>query len=332
MAIQVSVKRPVKGELHVEPLTGAKGEVRRRDGRDRHVDRVLAGLAEAQHGVVGRYQLLVAGIGRRAIGARLKREALHRVDRGVYAVGHPVLSVHSKWMAATLAYGPETVLSHRSAAELWGVANRSSRAVEVTRATHVRRRPRIVAHQALLPEDERTTVEGIPVTTVPRTILDLAAVMSKRQVERALNEVEVQGLTDRLSIPDLLARYPGRRGSAVLRALLDEGAGAGGVTKNDFEELFASLVDIHGLPRPKFNADLQVGGRFLSVDCLWRKEQLIVELDGRAVHGTRSAFESDRERDRLLMIAGWRVMRVTWRQLHTQGATIAADVRRALSR
>ncbi len=235
-------------------------------------------------------------------------------------------------MAAVLACGPGAALSHRSAARLWALRRGSGGAIEVTRAKGWRAPMGVKIHRLPLPEDERTVVEGIPVTTVPRTILDLAAVVSARQVERALNEVEVQGLTDRLSIPDLLARYPGRRGSAVLRALLDEGAGGDGVTKNDFEELFSSLLDSHGLPRPRFNEDLAIDGRFFSADCLWRKERLIVELDGRAVHGTREAFESDRERDRLLMLRGWRVMRVTWRQLHTQGATIATDVRRALSR
>ena len=173
-------------------------------------------------------------------------------------------------------------------------------------------------------------VDSIPVTTVPRTILDLAAVASRRQLEQALNEMEVQGLTDRLSVPDLLARYPRRRGSVVLRTLLNEGAESRGVTKNDFEERFVSLLDSHRLPRPLFNADVSVGGRFFSVDCLWRKEHLIVELDGRAVHGTRRAFEADRERDRQLMLAGWRVMRITWRQLCDQNAAIAADVRKAL--
>jgi len=207
----------------------------------------------------------------------------------------------------------------------------SSRVVEVTRATSAWRRALIIAHQSILPEDERTVVEGIPVTTAPRTILDLAAIATKRQIERALNEMEVRGLTGPLSIPDLLARHPGRRGTAVLRALLDDGAAGQGVTKFALEERFVALLDRHGLPRPRFNADLWVGGRFFSVDCLWRKERLVVELDGRAVHGTRKAFEMDRERDRLLVIDGWRVMRVTWRQLHDQGASIARDIRRALS-
>jgi len=103
-----------------------------------------------------------------------------------------------------------------------------------------------------------------------------------------------------------------------------------GVTRNDFEELFVSLVDSYGLPRPRFNADVAVGGRFFSADCLWAEERLIVELDGRAVHGTARAFEADRERDRLLLAEGWRVMRVTWRQLRDEGAAIAGDVRAGL--
>jgi very-short-patch-repair endonuclease len=187
-----------------------------------------------------------------------------------------------------------------------------------------------VAHRAALPDDERTVVEGIPVTTVPRTILDMAAVAPRRQVERTLNEVEVQGLTDPLSIPDLLARYPGRRGTGLVRELLDEGVD-GGVTGNDFEELFVSLLDSYGLPRPRFNADISVTGRFFSVDCLWQRQRLIVELDGRAVHATRRSFESDRERDRLLVVDGWRVMRVTWHQLRDRAPAIAADLRQALA-
>lgn len=185
-------------------------------------------------------------------------------------------------MAATLACGSGTVLSHRSAGELWGIVPRSSRAIEVICPTHIRRRACILPHQSSLPDDERMVVDGIPVTTVPRTILDLAAVASRRQVERALSEVEVQGLTDRLSIPDLLARYPRRRGTAVLRELLGEGAEAGGVTRNDFEEAFVPLLDSHRLPRPRFNADVAVAGRFFSADCLWQRERLIVELDSRS--------------------------------------------------
>lgn len=297
----------------------------------REVDLLLAELASRQHGVVARRQLLTAGVGRGVIDNRLGRR-LHPICRGVYAVGYPVSSTESRWMAAALAAGPGAVLSHRSAAQLWRLVSRSSHRSEVTRPTYFRSHPLICAHRSLLPDDERTVVERIPVTTVPRTVLDFAALASRRQVERMLNEVEVQGLANRLSIPDLLARYPGRRGTAVLRDLLGEGAEAGGVTRNDFEEAFVPLLDSHGLPRPRFNADLAVAGRFFSADCLWQRERLIVELDSRAVHGTHKAFESDRERDRLLMVDGWRVMRITWRQLRNQRGSIASDLRKALTR
>jgi hypothetical protein len=202
--------------------------------------------------------------------------------------------------------------------------------MDVTRPTAARRRPGIVPHRASLPADERTVVDGIPVTTVPRTVLDLAAVGTRRQVERALNEVEVRRLTDELSIPHLLARYPRRRGTSVLRALLAEGAESRGVTKRQLEERFTAFVDAYSLPQPRRNADIAVRGRFFNVDCLWPEPRLIVELDGRATHGTQRAFESDRERDRLLLATGWRVVRVTWRQLRDDPVAIAADLRTAL--
>jgi very-short-patch-repair endonuclease len=296
----------------------------------REVDLVLAELAGRQHGVVARRQLLAAGVGRRAIDERLGRR-LYPIHRGVYAVGYPVLRVEARWMAAALVAGPEAVLSYRTAGQLWGLAPRSGHCLEVTRPTCFRSLRGICGHRSVLPGDERTVVDGIPVTTVPRTILDLATVVSRPQVERALNEVEARRLTDPLSIPDLLARYPRRRGSAVLRALLDEEVEAQGVTKSKLEERFVALLDSHELPCPRLNADVAVNGRFFSADCLWQRERLIVELDGRAVHGTRKAFEADRERDRILMSDGWRVIRITWRQLCGQPPAVAEDLRKALA-
>lgn len=266
------------------------------------------------------------------ISSRLERGALHRIHRGVYSVGHSVLSVLGRWMAATLALGPRSVLSHRSAGELWGLVPRSGRVIDVTRPTLARARPGIAPHRALLPADERTVVDGIPVTTVPRTVLDYAVGASRREVERALNEMEVQQLRDALSIRDLLARYPRRRGSAVVRALLDEGDETRGVPKRELEERFAALVERHGLPRPRRNADLAVRSRLFNVDCLWPDARLVVELDGRAVHGTHTAFEADRERDRLMLTDGWGVMRITWAQLRDEERAVAADLRAALVR
>jgi very-short-patch-repair endonuclease len=280
--------------------------------------------------MVSRRQLLSAGVSRRAIDVRLERGTLHPVQRGVYAVGHAKLAADGRWMAAVLALGPGALLSHRSAARIWRLIPAASALVEVSGPRNSRPREGIVAHRSRVPEDERSVVDGIPVTTVPRTILDLATVATRRQVERAFNEAEVQRLTDRLSIPDLLDRYPRRSGTAVLRAMLSDDAALSGITRNEFEERFAQLIDAHGLPRPRFNADLAVRGRFFEVDCLWTSARLVVELDGGGVHRTRRAFESDRERDRRLLAEGWRVMRVTWRQLRDAEAEVAADLRAIL--
>ena len=235
-------------------------------------------------------------------------------------------------MAAVLACGDGAVLSHRAAGQLWGILSWNGVFVDVTRSRNFRTRPAIAAHRSNLPADERGIVDGIPVTSVPRTILDLAGVLERRRLERALHEVEVQGLTDVLSLPDLLDRYPRRRGSAKLRAVLADLAAGRGATVNEFEALFADLIATHDLPTPRFNARLSVRGRFIRPDALWDREGVIVELDGRAVHRTTLAFETDRERDRLLLADGWRVVRVTWRQLREDPGRIAADLRTLLRR
>lgn len=186
----------------------------------------------------------------------------------------------------------------------------------------------MLAHQAALPTDE--VVERIPVTSVHRTLLDLAATLTLAQLEAALNRAEAQGLRDRLSLPDLMERHPRRRGSAALRALLEGEAASQGVPKSVLEERFAALIADRGLPRPRLNAGIAVHGRFLTVDCAWDAARLAVELDGRADHRTARAFEEDRERDRLLLVAGWRVIRVTWRQLEQDADAIVRDLTAAL--
>jgi very-short-patch-repair endonuclease len=173
---------------------------------------------------------------------------------------------------------------------------------------------------------------GIPATSPARTQFDLAAVFNRRQMERVLNEAEVLGLTDRLSLPHLLERYSGRRGSALLRELLADDETLRGVTRSTLEERFASLVEAASLPRPKLNAAVSVRGRFFEADCLWERQRLIVELDGRAAHGTESAFEKDRERDRLLLADGWRVVHLTWHQLEDEANAIVEDLRQLLAR
>ncbi len=172
-------------------------------------------------------------------------------------------------------------------------------------------------------------VDGIPVTSPFRTVFDLAAVLDLRGLERVWHEAEVRELRDRVSLPMLLERYPGRRGAQNLRSLL-EAPEPVGITRNDFEEAFAGLVDARGIRRPRMNADLAMRGRFLQIDALWEDERVAVELDSRSVHGTNRNFESDKQRDRILLAEGWRTMRVTWRQLQDEPDEVAADLQKAL--
>ncbi len=192
------------------------------------------------------------------------------------------------------------------------------------------RRPGIAVHEGVLPADEVEVVDGIPVTGVARTVFDLAGCVRERELEIAWNEMEVRRLTSRVSVPQLLERYPRRPGAPALRGLLGADRPAG-VTRNDFEDAFVALLDAHGLPRPALNADLALGDGFVEIDCLWRPQRLAVELDGRAVHARKAAFESDKRRDRRLLAAGWRTARVSWRQLCDEPAAVAADLSAALA-
>jgi very-short-patch-repair endonuclease len=179
-------------------------------------------------------------------------------------------------------------------------------------------------HHSPLPHDEVTTENGIPLTTIPRTLLDLAPVLPPSQVERALNEAEIRQRTDPLSLLDLIDRHRHRPGIRVIRALLGDLRSGGTVTRSELETRFRQFLRSYGLPPPAVNCSL-LG---FECDCVWQAQRLIVELDGRAVHATAAAFERDRERDRILSAPGWRVVRITWRQLHEQPERVAVDLRK----
>ena len=193
-----------------------------------------------------------------------------------------------------------------------------------------RSRGGIHRHFAVLPADEVTSERGIPVTTVPRTLFDLAAVSSADVVEHALRESEYLRLHDRLSLPDLLARYPRRRGAPTVRECLRRRRELpAGRARSWLELEFLPFLRRNGLPRPRLNVWLQVGGRSIQVDCLW-PGRVVVELDGFAGHGTRVAFREDRARDRRLRVAGYGVIRIAPEQLEDEPEAIAADLRALL--
>ncbi len=282
----------------------------------------IAALAERQHGVVSRAQLLDLGVGPGAIKHRVELGRLQHVRRGVYAVGHRALRGEAWWMAGVLAGGVDTVLAGRSAGALWRMRDSARPVVEIISPRRLAL-PGIEAHRIVLPEDEVTVERGIPVTTPARTLFDLAAVLREDQLEHAFNEAEVRRLTSPVSLDALLKRYPGRRGTAAIRRVLDKHRGYGETaTRSELERRFLTLLDEHGLPRPKVNRLSDHG----ELDARWPEQRLVVECDGFAAHGTREAFERDRARDRELVVAGWRVVRITWRQLIADGDTIAQQL------
>jgi very-short-patch-repair endonuclease len=245
----------------------------------------------------------------------------------VYAVGHCVWSREAAWIAAVLGVGDDAVLSHQSAGALWGLHPPYAR-IDVTVPRRVRPPAGVTTHRSVLPADEITGERDIPVTTVPRTLLDLAAVLDQRRVERAIEEAEARRLDDTLSLRDLVERYPGRRGTAIVRAILEAGQLGITYTRSDLEEAFLAFGRANSLPSPELNVAIEVRpGRWVEADCVWRSQRIVVELDSRRFHGTRWAFERDRAKDRALSVAGWTVIRVTWRQLHDDPDRLAADLR-----
>src|SRR3954462_11722777 len=179
----------------------------------RSVDDAIAALAARQHGLVSHAQLGELGVGDGAIKHRVAVGRLHRIHRGVYAVGHRALRREAWWMAAVLAAGPGAALSHRSAAELWGVRNGSRARIDVSAARHRRSTTRLELHCVAMHDDEITLHSGIPVTTPARTLLDLAAVVAEQQLKHAFQEAEIRRLASPTSLDSLLARYPARKGT-----------------------------------------------------------------------------------------------------------------------
>jgi very-short-patch-repair endonuclease len=284
--------------------------------REREVEERIARLAASQHGVVTRAQLLGAGVTVSEVRRRLRTSRLVEVHRGVYLVG-PVASPRAAEMAAVLACGPRAYVSHRSAAWLWELLPRPESAgrsglVEVRVAANRRvRRTGILARRTeLLEAKDVALVDGIPATSVARTLVDLAGVVRPRELERATARAERQELVTRDRLLAFVARHRREPGVGVLAGILGQEGGPA-LTRSVLEDRFGVEVKEFGLPKPRYNVVVEG----YELDVWWARLRHAVELDGAAYHRSWRSQRHDRRRDTDLAAAGITVIRVTWDQL-----------------
>jgi very-short-patch-repair endonuclease len=294
---------------------------------DAEGDAGVARIAAAQRGVVHRSQLAEAGLSKHAVGRRARTGRLFVVFRGVYSVGQPALEPLALETAALLYVGSDAVVSHGSAIKLWKLPGCS----EDVHITVFGRNPgraagiRIHRVKALDLRDVRIQ-HGIPVTAPARTLIDFAARETMTRVEKALAEARALELVTDDELEAAMERCPGRVGVGTVRAVLAAERGPA-ILRSDAERRMRRLIDAADLPVPEFNAPL-LG---FEVDVLWRHARLIVEVGAWRFHGGRRSFESDRRRDQVLVAAGYRVIRVTWRQLTEEPFALVARIAQALA-
>jgi len=266
----------------------------------------LMELARRQWGVVTREQLMESGLRTRGISDWVRSGRLVRLHRGIYAYGHDRLRIEGRWLAAVLACGPGAALSHGGAGQLWEIRQSKSAYIDVTvpsRAGRIRRKGIRVHRSGRITPQEVTVRSGIPVTTVARTLLDLADVLDGQALRRAVTEAEYRGRFDLTSLNAVVEANPGRRGRKVLEAA----DARRHRTRSPLEDRFLRFKDRYGVEEPECNVHMEG----YEVDFLWCRVGLAVELDGLAEHGTREAVRRDREKDRALWRVGVRVMRLT---------------------
>ena len=304
-----------------------------REGRTRQLDRAVAELAERQHGVVAWAQLARLGMRPNELHTRLAAGRVHRLHRGVYGVvGRRLLSIEGGWLAAVLAVGEDAALSHRSAAALWALLPATSRAPDVAVDRRVKPRAGIHLHcLRSMPEGQVTKRNRIPCTTVARTIVDLAAVVPPRRLERALGQAEVLRFFDRHETEAVLAANPRRPGSRTLRRLLDGPDPSNTRTRSTLEEQFLALCVRAGLPRPECNLPFTLpDGTEIAIDAFWSTAALAVELDSRGFHSSWRAQVQDRRRDAQLVLAGLKPLRLTEGDVTNEANTTIALLRQLL--
>jgi very-short-patch-repair endonuclease len=279
--------------------------------RVEHAKSTAVAIATAQDGVISRRQLIDIGFTDHTIRWWVRTGRLHRIHRGVYALGHPVLSLRGRSIAALLACGPSSVLSHRSAGVVHGLIEDEQRVIDVTTTAGRGRLERVRVHRG---RRDVTRVDGLPVTTIDRTLLDLAAVLPARELERAVDAAI------RMGHSHATTERRGIKGAASLNALNRRNLNGHTITRSELEERFLRLIRRAGLPDPEMNVD--VGG--FEVDAVWRDRRVIVELDGDRFHRQPGVRRRDRRRDAALMLAGWHVLRYGWDDVTNAPAELTA--------
>jgi very-short-patch-repair endonuclease len=287
------------------------------------VERVIGQLAGRSHGVVTRAQLVHAGITVDEIKQRLRTGALLREHRGVYRVGHRAPSVEARYLAAVLAGGDRARLTARAAAHLFGLLKGPAPPPEVT-TPHKRRVAGVTIRRSCIDPRDGTTYRGIPITTVPRTLTDLAADLSLDVLARACHEAGAKYGTRPAQVDAVLKRRPTCPGRPKLRKIL---RGDAPVTLSALEKRFVQLLPEHGLPLPRTNRP--AGAHY--VDCRWPARRLTVELDSYRFHSSRHAWEQDRRREREARARGDELRRYTWGDVFEEPDAMLAELRRLLT-
>ena len=290
-------------------------------------DRVIGAIADGQHGVVSHWQLLEAGLSPAAIGRCLDAGRLRRLFLGVYAVGHVALKREGWWMAALLACGPESAISHEDAAVALGIGRGPTFPIHVTtRTDRGRRQQRLVTHRQRLEASEVFEVDGLRVTTGPRTILDQAAHLDPRALRALVERAQDRQLFKARPMAAILERHPRRKGTRPLKNLIQLMDPDADNARSHLERLFLSAIRSSRLPRPEVNY-LIAGKRR---DFVWPEQRLAVEVDGYAYHSSREAMRRDRKRDRELLAHGWRPARFTYEDVAFEPSETALETMRLL--
>jgi predicted transcriptional regulator of viral defense system len=287
------------------------------------VRRRVAEIAAAQAGVIERAQLIACGVGGSTISRWVERGLLRRVHPRVYTTESAALSTVGRLRAALLYAGRGSALSHQTACWWHELVDAHPETIHVRTPHNRPSLPYIRLHRA--PSAEAIELRGLPVVPVADALLDVAAVLPRRAVRRALAEADFRGVLDLRAIDEAARR--GRPGSAALRAALADHLPELARTRSPLEDEFLLLVERAGMPFPEVN--VVVHGH--EVDCLWRAERVVVELDGVAAHGSAARVNTDRRRDLGLRAARYRVRRYSWRQVTREPAAVAADLRAALA-